>query len=148
MILIYMVVFLDASNKGVWLCGPCYSVLKNYSRGNFHLLLPDFCSLGTLHKSWKLDGLIAFLSLFIHLMECAKGWGSVSYTLHYLYRWSFNYSGNNGIGCFWKHHFVGAVCYADDVALLAPSPSALRNMLSTSIKFADSHHLSFNDTKT
>lgn len=29
---------------------------------------------------------------------------------------------------FWKHHFVGAVCYADDVALLAPSPSALRLM--------------------
>ena len=27
---------------------------------------------------------------------------------------------------FWKHHFVGAVCYADGVALLAPSP-ALRN---------------------
>ena len=33
----------------------------------------------------------------------------------------------------WKHHFVGAVCYADDVALLAPSPSALRSMLNTCI---------------
>ena len=31
-----------------------------------------------------------------------------------------------GVGCFWKHHFVGAVCYADDISLLAPSPSALR----------------------
>ena len=26
-----------------------------------------------------------------------------------------------GVDCFWNHHFVGAVCYADDVALLAPS---------------------------
>ena len=26
-----------------------------------------------------------------------------------------------GVGCFWKHHFVGAVYYANDVALLAPS---------------------------
>ena len=51
------------------------------------------------------------------------------------------------MGCFWKHHFVGAVCYADDVALLAPSPSALRNMLSMCINFADSHHLTFNASK-
>ena len=54
----------------------------------------------------------------------------------------------NGVGCFWKHHFVGAVCYADDVALLAPSPSGLRIMLKTCINFADQHHLSFNADKT
>ena len=34
-----------------------------------------------------------------------------------------------GIDCFWRHIFVGAVCYADDIALIAPSPSALRLML-------------------
>ena len=34
-----------------------------------------------------------------------------------------------GVGCFWKQHFVGALCYADDVALLAPSSCALRLML-------------------
>ena len=55
---------------------------------------------------------------------------------------------NNGVGCFWKHHYVGAVCYADDVALLAPSPFALRNMLDTCSKFADQHHLCFNADKT
>ena len=27
----------------------------------------------------------------------------------------------SGVGCYWNHHFVGAVCYADDIALLAPS---------------------------
>lgn len=34
-----------------------------------------------------------------------------------------------GVGCHWKHHFVDAVCYADDLALLAPSQAALRLML-------------------
>ena len=34
-----------------------------------------------------------------------------------------------GIGCHWDGLFVGAVSYADDIALLAPSPSALRLML-------------------
>ena len=41
-----------------------------------------------------------------------------------------------------------AVCYADDVALLAPSPSGLRIMLKTCINFADQHNLSFNADKT
>ena len=36
---------------------------------------------------------------------------------------------NLGIGCYWDHLFAGVVCYADDVALLAPSPSALHVML-------------------
>ena len=35
----------------------------------------------------------------------------------------------SGVCCYWGHQFVGAVCYADDLALLAPSPSALRLML-------------------
>ena len=33
-----------------------------------------------------------------------------------------------GVGCHWNQHFLGALCYADDVALLAPSPAALRLM--------------------
>ena len=54
----------------------------------------------------------------------------------------------NGVGCFWKHHYVGAVCYADDIALVSPSSSTLRNMLNICVKFADQHHLSFNADKT
>ena len=49
---------------------------------------------------------------------------------------------------FGKHHYVGAVCYADDIALVAPSSSALWNMLNICVKFADQHHLSFNADKT
>ena len=53
-----------------------------------------------------------------------------------------------GVGCYWNQHFAGAVCYADDIALLAPSPSALRIMLSTCSSFADEHCLVFNASKT
>ena len=53
-----------------------------------------------------------------------------------------------GIGCYWRTHFVGAVCYTNDIALLAPSPSALRIMLSTCEDFAESHGLKFNPEKT
>ena len=44
-----------------------------------------------------------------------------------------------GVGCYWGAHFVGAVCYADDIALLALCPSALRIMLTTCEEFALSH---------
>ena len=38
---------------------------------------------------------------------------------------------DQGVGCFWdmSSYFVGALCYADDLVLLAPSPSALRIMI-------------------
>ena len=36
---------------------------------------------------------------------------------------------DSGIGCHLGCEFVGSVCYADELALLAPSPSALRIML-------------------
>ena len=49
-----------------------------------------------------------------------------------------------GIGFHWKHHFVGAVCYTDDLVLLAPSQAALRLMLRLCEQFADSHGLRFN----
>ena len=29
-----------------------------------------------------------------------------------------------GVGCFWNNHFAGALAYADDIVLLAPSASA------------------------
>jgi len=53
-----------------------------------------------------------------------------------------------GVGCHWDGCFVGAVGYADDVALLAPSPSALRIMLHFCENFANMHSLTFNASKT
>ena len=46
-----------------------------------------------------------------------------------------------GVGCYWNNHFVGALCYTDDIALLAPSPAALRLMLDTCSSFASSRSL-------
>ena len=42
-----------------------------------------------------------------------------------------------GVECYWDNHFVGALCYADDIALLAPSAAALRILLRTCTSFAD-----------
>ena len=42
----------------------------------------------------------------------------------------------------------GGVCYADDLALLAPSQAALRLMLRLCEQFADLHGLRFNPSKT
>ena len=53
------------------------------------------------------------------------------------------------IGCHVGHHYVGSLCYADDIALLAPSPSAaLRILLRECELFAIEHNLQFNAAKT
>ena len=52
------------------------------------------------------------------------------------------------IGCHVGHHYVGSLCYADDIALLAPSPSALRILLRECELFATEHNLQFNAAKT
>ena len=41
-----------------------------------------------------------------------------------------------GVGCHWDSLFAGALCYADDLVLLAPCPSALRIMLNCCENFA------------
>ena len=53
-----------------------------------------------------------------------------------------------GVGCHCGCDFVGAVCYANDLALLAPSLSALRFMLSVCENFASQHGLLFKARKT
>ena len=55
---------------------------------------------------------------------------------------------DSGIGCHFGCEFVGSVCYADDLALLALSPSALRIMLIICDYFARDHGLKFNAAKT
>ena len=46
-----------------------------------------------------------------------------------------------GVGCHWRQHHAGGVCYADDIALLAPSPAALGLMLDACSRFASAHSL-------
>ena len=53
-----------------------------------------------------------------------------------------------GVGCYWKNLFAGCLCYADDIVLLAPCPSALKIMLKICCKYATDHGLEFNTTKS
>ena len=36
---------------------------------------------------------------------------------------------HTNVGCYWDEMFVGALAYADDITLLARTPSALRKLL-------------------
>ena len=54
----------------------------------------------------------------------------------------------SGVGCYWGAHIVGAVCYADDIALFAPCLSAMRTMLSVCEEYAVTHGLKFNPDMT
>ena len=51
-----------------------------------------------------------------------------------------------GVGCHFGGQFVGGIAYADDVTLLAPSPSALRTLLKEAQLFAAEFKLTFNAT--
>ena len=52
------------------------------------------------------------------------------------------------VGCHWYSTFAGALAYADDITLLAPSPSALRKLLQICENFGASHKMRFNPDKT
>ena len=54
----------------------------------------------------------------------------------------------SGVGCYVGHHFVGALSYADDIALLAPTVSAARRMLDVCEHFADKFKVTFNGEKS
>ena len=55
---------------------------------------------------------------------------------------------NLGVGCHFGNTFVGGLGYADDIVLLAPSPSALRMLLRECEVFALQFGLTFNAAKT
>ena len=52
------------------------------------------------------------------------------------------------VGCFIGKWFVGALAYADDIVLLAPSASAMRRMLNSCDSFAKQYNIIFNVSKS
>jgi hypothetical protein len=54
----------------------------------------------------------------------------------------------SGVGCYIGTAFVGALAYADDIVLLAPSPSAMRKLLSVCESYALDFDISFNAGKS
>ena len=53
-----------------------------------------------------------------------------------------------GVGCFIRLHFVGALAYADDLVLLAPTASAMRKLLTICEDYAREYSISFNASKS
>ena len=53
-----------------------------------------------------------------------------------------------GVGCFIGHMFVGALAYADDIVLLAPSARAMRKLLLVCDEFAGNYSVKFNANKS
>ena len=54
----------------------------------------------------------------------------------------------SGVGCYIGNTFVGALAYADDIVLVAPTPSALRQMLSICESYANLFNIKFNTNKS
>ena len=54
----------------------------------------------------------------------------------------------SGLGCHVGPTYAGAFGYADDIALIAPSLSSLKQMMKICENFAKSHNIIFNSSKT
>jgi len=54
----------------------------------------------------------------------------------------------SGVGCYIGLNFVGALAYADDIVLIAPTPSAMRKMLAICDAYAVEFDILFNAAKS
>ena len=54
----------------------------------------------------------------------------------------------SGIGCHMRHHYAGALGFADDLILLCPSLYGIRRMLEICENFAAEYDLIFNGAKS
>lgn len=55
---------------------------------------------------------------------------------------------SSGVGCHLGNVFVGALAYADDLTLLAPSTTAANTLISICEDFAREYHVKYNPTKS
>ena len=54
----------------------------------------------------------------------------------------------SGFGCHIGHHFTGALAYADDVVLVAPTIVSMSKLLDTCSTFSKEYHVKFNPDKS
>ena len=54
----------------------------------------------------------------------------------------------SGVGCHIGNSFVGSLCYADDVTLIAPSRNAMNILLDICQEYAQEYSVKFNSTKS
>jgi hypothetical protein len=55
---------------------------------------------------------------------------------------------DTGIGCYIGTNFVGALAYADDIVILAPTATAMRRLLAVCDEYAREYNISFNASKS
>jgi hypothetical protein len=55
---------------------------------------------------------------------------------------------SSGVGCYIGKHFLGSLAYADDLSLLAPTPSAMRQLLGICESYAREFSIKFNTNKS
>jgi len=55
---------------------------------------------------------------------------------------------SSAVGCYLGLNFVGALAYADDIVLLAPTPSAMRILLQICDSYAAENDINFNPDKS
>ena len=53
-----------------------------------------------------------------------------------------------GVGCFIGTTFVGALAYADDIVIIAPTATAMRKLLAICDRYAREYYMSFNAQKS
>ena len=53
-----------------------------------------------------------------------------------------------GYGCWMGHHYVGSVCYADDLTLISPTVNALRQMIHICEQYATDYGVQYNSSKS
>ena len=66
----------------------------------------------------------------------------------YLYWWPVNEILDSDVGCYMGEDFLGVLGYADDIVLIAPSPSAMRKLLAICDGYASDYDIIFNADKS
>jgi len=54
----------------------------------------------------------------------------------------------SGVGCYMGEYFLGALGYADDIVLIAPSPSAMRKLLAICDGYAGDYYFHADNSKS
>jgi len=90
-----------------------------------------------------------FMSSYFNALNGVKQGGVMSPILFCIYLDDLLVRlGSSGVGCYIGLNFVGALAYADDIVLVAPTPSALRKLLVICDIYALEYDIVFNADKS
>ena len=138
--------FLDATKAfdRVNYCKLFHLLIKRGLPAIFIRLLIELYTGQCVRVSWA-----GFASNFFTVVNGVKQGGVLSPTLFCIYMDELLVKLSQcGVGCYIGTCFVGALAYADDIVLLAPSPSAMRRMLVLCEDYASDYYISFNASKS